>query len=173
MHLPRSNRNAGFTLVEIALALLVASIGLLGLFTLFPAGVQMNKTAVDETQAALFADQIMNGIRAQTSIEPWNQVKTAVDLPPPTPDVWSNPNELRVRVTPGGSETFETLRYTTAGALGGTTAGYTDFGVRYRLEIDQIANSLRYAVRLKVRPGEFGTTNTYVFYTELYNHGQN
>ena len=173
MRLANHNRSSGFTLVEIALALLVASVGLLGLMALFPAGVQMNKTALDETQAALFADQIMNGVRAQTSVVPWNQVKTAVDLPPPTPDVWEDANKLRVRVTGGNENNFETLRYSTAGALGGATASYQDFGVRYRLEIDQIPNSLRYAVRLKVRPGEYGTTNTYVFYTEVYNHGQN
>lgn len=167
------NDKRGFTLIEIALALLVASIGLVGLFALFPAGISMNKLAVDETQAALFADQVMNGVRAQTSIVPWNQVKTAVKLPPPTPDVWVDANNLTVRITPGNDDQFETLRYRTAGALGGATESYLDFGVRYRLEIDQIPNSLRYAVRLKVRPGEFGTTNTYVFYTEIYNHGQN
>lgn len=165
--------NRGFTLIEIALALLVASVGLVGLFALFPAGISMNKMAVDETQAALFADQVMNGVRAQTSVVPWNQVKTAVKLPPPTPNVWVQPDNLTVRVTPGGADQFETLRYSTKGALSGSTEAYLDFGVRYRLEIDQIPNSLRYAVRLKVRPGEFGTTNTYVFYTEIYNHGQN
>lgn len=166
-------RRAGFTLVEIALALLVTSIGLLGLFAIFPAGVQMNKMAVDETQAAMFAEQVLNGIKAQAATSAWSRVKNNVNLPPPTPDVWIEPDRLRVRVSPGGDEEFTTLSYKTRGALAGSGVEYTDFGVRYRLEIDRIPNSLRYAVRLKVRPGEFGTTNTFVFYTELYNHGQN
>lgn len=169
---PAHNQN-GFTLVEIALALLVASIGLLGLFSVFPAGVQMNKMSIDETQAAMFAEQVLNGVRAQAATSTWSQLKNGVNLPPPTPDVWSDPDTLSVRVTPGSVNNFVTLRYTTKGALAGSTTEYMDYGVRYRLEIDQIPNSFRYAVRLKVRPGEFGTTNTYVFYSELYNHGQN
>ncbi len=164
--------------MEIALALLVTSIGLLGMFALFPAGVQMNKTAIDETQAALFAEQVLNGVKAQAATSDWNLVKNNINLPPPTPDVWIQPNSLRVGVTqnsypPTHPNYCDTLIYKTKGALAGDSNEYIDFGVRYRLEIDKIPNSFRYAVRLMVRPGQYGTTNTYVFYTELYNHGQN
>jgi len=158
-------------MIEIALALLVASIGLLGLFGLFPVGLQMNKTAVDETQAAIFAEQVLNGIRAQAATSRWDRIRTGVDLPAPTPDIWKNADELRVRPTPGNESEFETLRYESRGALSGGTDSYVDFGVRYRLEIYDV-DSQRKSVRLHVRPGEFGSTNTYTFYTELYNNGQ-
>ena len=162
-----TKHSSGFTLVEVALALMVASVGLLGIFSLFPTGVKMNKTAVDETQAAMFAEQVLNGIKAQASITPWNAVRN-MTLPPPTPDVWENPSQLEVSDT---GTSYETLRYETMGSLVGGTTPYIDFGVRYRLEILDV-DDYRKVVRLYVRPGEYGSNKDYVFYTELYNHGQ-
>lgn len=169
----KTKNKHGFTLIEIALALLVASIGLLGIFSLFPVGVQMNKTALDETQAALFAEQVLNGIRAQAQIKDWDTLRTQIELPPPTPDVWVNPDSLTVRAGSQHYENEDALRYRTMGALAGGTDEYFDFGIRYKLEIYQVPNSPRYSIRLYVRPGEYGPTNNeHVFYTELYNHGQ-
>jgi prepilin-type N-terminal cleavage/methylation domain-containing protein len=168
-----SRRKAGFTLIEIALSLLVVSVGLLALFGLFPVGLASNKTALDETKAAFFAEEVLNGVRAQASSLPWNAVAANVRLPPPSPDVWHDPQNLRVEVTGGGPENFETLVYEKLGTrtIDGRRERYRDFGIRYRLEIEDI-DPYRKAVRLKVRPGEFGTTNTYIFYTELYNSGR-
>ena len=161
----------GFSLVEVALALLVASVGILGVFSLFPAGLKMNKAAIDETQAAMFAEQVLNGIKAQAVTIPWNSVKGGISLPPPTPDVWENPNQLWVvEYFPSNTNDYKTLRYITGGSLVATTDPYTDFGVRYRLQILDV-DKYRKSVSLFVRPGEFGTDRTYVFYTELYNHG--
>ncbi|HMP74008.1 MAG TPA: prepilin-type N-terminal cleavage/methylation domain-containing protein [Kiritimatiellia bacterium] len=168
MNKPEQN---GFTLVEIALALMVVGIGLLAVFGLFPTGLQMNKAVVDETQVALFAEQVLNGVRAQASTQRWDRIRTSINIPPPTPDVWLNPDDLTVRVTPGGEDNFQTLVYQTAGALGGGTAGYEDFGIRYRLEIRDV-DARRKEVVLRIRPGQFGPVDpTYVFYTELLNHG--
>jgi prepilin-type N-terminal cleavage/methylation domain-containing protein len=164
----------GFTLIEIALALLVTSIGLLALFGLFPVGLEANKAAADETRTAMFAEEVLNGVRAQAALQPWNAIAANIRLPPPTPDVWSDPDNLRVVVTGGGADNFETLVFEKLGTratASGQRESYRDFGVRYRLEIQDI-DAYRKAVRLKVRPGEFGTTNTYVFYTELYNSGR-
>jgi len=170
----KSRTSKGFTLVEIALALLVASIGLVGLFSLFPAGVQMNKMAIDETQAAMFADQILNGVRAQASTQRWDQIKSNIDLPPVTPHIWENSETLRVRPT----DAYETLRFTTEGALSGQSGGYLDFSIRYRLQIQDVQESdgtlgRRKIIRLYLVPGEYGpVTSPYLFYTEIYNHGQ-
>jgi len=161
-------QQAGFTLIEIALALLVASVGMIGILALFPAGIQMSKMVADETHAALFAEQVMNGIRAQASTSRWDRVGTSIDLPAPTPDVWNNPNLLRVRPTGGA---FRTLRYETPGSMAGGTDVYLDYSVRYNLRIQDIDN-LRKAVYLQIRPGEYGDTETHAFYMELYNHGQ-
>jgi prepilin-type N-terminal cleavage/methylation domain-containing protein len=163
---------SGFTLIEISLALLVASIGLLGVMGLFPAGIQLSKMSSDETHAALFAEQVLNGIRAQAATQRWDRISTGIDLPPPTPDVWADPQDLRVRPT---GNNFETLRFTTLGAMGAEEADrepYLDFSIRYRLRIDDI-NSRRKAVYLDVRPGEYGSAGEQRFFMELYNHGQN
>lgn len=165
-----SHRTSGFTLVEIALALLVLSVGLLALFGLFPTGMQMNKRAIDETQAALFAEEVLNGVRAQAAIQRWDRIRTAIRLPPPAPDVWYDPDSLRIEET---GDTWETIRYFKYGTRGlGDGERYLDYGIRYRLEIIDHSDR-RKIVRLYVRPGEFGPDDpTYLFYTELYNHGQ-
>ncbi len=160
---------SGFTLIEIALALLVASIGLLGVVGLFPSGIQMSKMSADETQAALFAEQVLNGVRAQAATSRWDRIATSINLPPPNPDIWNEPENLRVRPT---GDRFETLRYYTLGAMAVSTESYLDFGLRYRLQINNVPNSRRIAVYLDVRPGEFGDSVTHSYYMELYNHGQ-
>lgn len=167
-----TTRSSGFSLAEIAIALMVTSVALLVIFSLLPAGIQMNKAALDETQAALFADQVINGVRAQASTTRWDRIKGGIRIPPPTPDVWANVNELYITETANPSQDyFETLRYKTKGSLLGGTEPYVDFGIRYRLDVFDVNGSTK-GVVLKIRPGEYGTTNTYAFYTELYNHGQ-
>jgi uncharacterized protein (TIGR02598 family) len=166
-------RREGFTLIEVALALLVISIGLLALFGLFPIGLDANRAALDETRAALFADEVLNGVRAQASLQRWDDIAANIRLPPPSPDVWFNPSNLVVEVTGGDTNTFRTLVYEKRGTreINGQPQIYRDFGIRYRLEIENI-DEYRKAVRLKVRPGEFGTTDTFNFYTELYRSGR-
>jgi prepilin-type N-terminal cleavage/methylation domain-containing protein len=161
---------SGFTLVEVALALLVLSVGLLALFSLFPAGLRLNKQATDETQAALFADEVLNGIRAWSTVYPWGEIENDLLLDPPARDVWFQPGDLAVRVT--GNE-WKTNRYVKVGPREvPVESRYADFGLRYRLEIQEVPGRPAYAVRLFVRPGEFGPIEPeYVFYTELYNHG--
>ena len=160
----------GFTLIEVTLSLLVLSVGLLSIFALFPAGLRFSKEAIDETQAALFAEEVLNGVRAQAVTEPWSRIKNAIELPPIAPDMWDRPNDLVIRTTTGEGNAYETLRYMVKGPryLGDS---YLDYGVRYRLEIRDI-DARRKSVILRVRPGEYGPEEpTYIFYTELYNHG--
>ena len=70
------SRKSGFTLVEIALALLIVSVGLLSVFSLFPAGMTSNRKAIDETHAAFFADDVLNGLKAQVAagLEEWDDI---------------------------------------------------------------------------------------------------
>lgn len=172
----KHHATSGFTLVEIALALLVASIGLMGLFSLFPAGVQMNRDAINETRAGMFAEQVLNGIRAQASVQRWDLVNNNIKLPPPSPHIWDNPDDLYIMPK---EDFLPPLQYTTAGSLGGGGEPYVDFSIRYRLRIldlqepDDPQAKRRKGVWLYVAPGEYGaTSNAYVFYTEIYNYGQ-
>lgn len=159
----------GFTLIEIAFALLVASIGMLGIMGLFPTGIAMNKMAHDETRAAMFAEEVLNGVRAQAAIMRWDKINTGIDLPPPTPDKWNNPDVLRIRSSTGAG--YTTLRFETIGAITGSSEPYLDYAIRYNLRIVDMS-ALSKAVYLDIMPGEYGNTVTNRYYMELYNHGQ-
>ena len=52
----RSRSRAGYSLVEVTLALLVVAIGLTSTFALFPEGLKATRTAVNDTEVGLVAD---------------------------------------------------------------------------------------------------------------------
>ncbi|NLB65665.1 MAG: hypothetical protein GX803_04250 [Lentisphaerae bacterium] len=58
-NLGRASR-AGYSLVEVTLALLVVAIGLTATFALFPDGMKAARDAVDDTQVSLFADYVFS-----------------------------------------------------------------------------------------------------------------
>ncbi len=157
----------GFTLVEIALALLVISVGMLALLGLFPTGLQVNQEAINETQVALFAQEVFDGVRAELQRTPLDNLETTMRLPAPGGSrVWDNYTELDIEFT----DQWRTNAYVTAGIQGAQT--YVDAGIRYRLELLNTDDPNRRGVRLSIRPGQFGPPEpTYVFYTEVYNHG--
>ncbi len=65
MNLRHLSRRRGFSLIETSLAVGVVGIGILGVVGLFPAGLEMNRRAMHDTYASLFAAQVMDGIRAE------------------------------------------------------------------------------------------------------------
>ena len=56
--LPAPGARAGYSLVEVTLALLVVAIGLTATFALFPEGLKATRAAVDDTETGLFADYV-------------------------------------------------------------------------------------------------------------------
>lgn len=56
--------SAAFTLVELAIAVAVVFTGVLALFSLITSGLDSSARAVADTQAALFADDVFNGLSA-------------------------------------------------------------------------------------------------------------
>ncbi len=61
---PMANRYAGFSLIEVLVALLVLSIGLLGLAALQATGMKYNSDAYYRTQASILAYDIIDRMRA-------------------------------------------------------------------------------------------------------------
>ena len=55
---------AGYSLVEVTLALLVVAIGLTATFALFPEGLKATRAAVDDTEVAFFADYVFSTLSA-------------------------------------------------------------------------------------------------------------
>lgn len=56
-------RRNGFTLMEVALAVVVVAVGVLALFALISTGLDASAKAVSTTQAAFFADATFNALR--------------------------------------------------------------------------------------------------------------
>lgn len=55
---PKQHSRAGYSLVEVTLALLVVAIGLTSTFSLFPEAMKDTRAAVSDTEVALFADYV-------------------------------------------------------------------------------------------------------------------
>lgn len=54
----KNRRRAGYSLVEVTLALLVVAIGLTATFALFPEGLRATRAVVDDTECAMFAEYV-------------------------------------------------------------------------------------------------------------------
>ncbi len=154
---------SGFTLVEIALAILVISVGLLAVFGLFPAGMTANKHAIDDTYAALFAEEVLYGYRAQASRSSWADVEN-LTIPARSSEKWAFTQEQVIRPNRG----WQTVEYRPA-ALDGAAL---DFAVRYNMVVQRHPANIenRAFVLLEILPGEAGPTNNPLrIYSELFN----
>jgi hypothetical protein len=68
----RGTGAAAFSLIEVNLAIMIIAVGLLVLFSLFPAGLKQGESAYRDTQAGLFADYIFSAIRMNVeNIDSW------------------------------------------------------------------------------------------------------
>ena len=151
-----------FSLVEISLALMVVAVGILSVLSLFPAGLDQNVRSIGDTHAALFAGEVLNGLRAQAEND-WDGIGTTItNLYVASYDVWQNPdpNELN----PVLNNKVRTNIY-----LYATGPDIVDHAFRYRLQIKTNETKTIKSAILQVYPGEFGSvSNSLVFYTEFY-----
>lgn len=159
----RTAARRGFTLVEVALALLVVSIGIMSLFALFPRGLESGTNAINEMRAAAFAEDVFAAYRAVSVTRPWSSLDTA-QIERPAWAQWRGQDGVKIR--PGTAQP-QVLRFKPMGLA----ADFTEFALRYRLSLGDDGPTLK-TLSLEVWPGEFGTTdNPFVFYTEIYNWG--
>lgn len=159
-------REGGFTLVEVALALMVISIGLMAVFGLFTSGLDTDKASLNDTMAAFFAEDVMSAIMAHSVTMRWDRLQYIGAMPAAT-DQWMNVSELIVEPT----ATWHTNKYIYRHVPPGEQ--FTEYAVRYKLDVRPIpgplASHLAY-VRLDVLPGEYGPTNDVKrFYLEIPN----
>lgn len=89
----RKPRLAGFSLVELLVAVLVMGVGVLGVVGLMALGMQGNRSAMLATEAALLAEDMMDRIRANSGRHSGGNRAVALygglalgDPPPPYPD---------------------------------------------------------------------------------------
>ncbi len=158
---------SGFTLVEIALALLVVSVGMMAVLGLFPAGLDANRRAIEETRAAIFADDVLNSYRAASRAMPWNQLAN-YNAPGVATNMWYASDNLRIQVDSPGSLNVHTNVYALF-----DDESIIEYAVRYRLVMNDETPSLK-SFRLEIWPGQFGRADpedAMVFKTELYHSG--
>lgn len=163
--LQRSKARAGFSLVEVALAMLVVSVGLMGVFSLFPVGSEANRKAIQETQIGLFAEYVLNGFRYQAEQESWSSVANNSSFqisPLASTYAWESPTPIMA----GHDVKVAVYKVKANSAI-------EEMSFRYTLHVYDVAgkNDVK-ALVLTVWHGQFGVLkDPSVFYTEVYNYG--
>lgn len=66
---PRTMQKAGYSLVEVTLALLVVAIGLTSTFSLFPEAMKNTRAAISDAEVALFADYVFSTLAVGAAVE--------------------------------------------------------------------------------------------------------
>lgn len=162
-----TGHRAGFSLIEVALALLVVAIGLTAIMGLFPAGMQSSRTAIEETEMGEFADFVLSSLEiiagrnwellSNTGLDNpanRNMVSTRIMGPNPAPD----PDHHILRGggphlyvwRPANTEMHTPRPHT---SITDILAGQIATRFTYRLQIVNIDANNKYA-RLNVWPGD-------------------
>ena len=154
----RAARNA-FSLIEVMLAMMVISVGLLAIMSLFPMSLDQNARAVANGQAALFADELLNGIRACAD-ENWDGLDGSLELPVAAVEFWDGAPANRFSLN--GTNLMTNLYNLAA------DTNLMNHVVRYRMAL--VTNGNIKAVTLWVWSGQYGVTSApIVFYAEYFN----
>lgn len=111
------DRQSGFSLLEVNLAILIIALGMLVLFGLFPSGLRMGENAVADTHTAMFADTVLSGLRQKamgvTNWSDWRNYNRLTDalalklgLPLMDPDwiIRSAPAMVQGNLDPSGPQ---------------------------------------------------------------------
>lgn len=156
----RTRRKDGYSLVEVTLALLVAAIGLMTIFALFPDGLSSSRKSVDATEISAFADYVfacLDNMASSTNDTVWNNFKNGgTDLPITHMFLGATDNtQPRIKKTGGNDpELYYWIPKDTYGE--GDSAGIVRYQVAtftYTLDIGQAGLMSKYA-RLEIWPGD-------------------
>ena len=161
---PRTkNGKAGYSLVEVTLALLVVAIGLTATFALFPEGLRATRAAVDDTEIALFAEYVFTTLDltaisqgADWTVDDCAQFKS-VAFPGGKTDA-----RFKIEESTGGGTSIFYWVPDYYGVPGSTDydesnfAGFWTSAFTYQLDLYDWEDGSTYA-RLVVWPGEYKT----------------
>jgi hypothetical protein len=162
----RCRGKMGYSLVEVSLALLVAAMGLMTVFALFPDGLATSRKSVDATEIAAFADYVYASLDAMASASSSNATapswgsfqngRTNLALTHMFIGV-TNPTPTQPYIIPGGSTNPMVYYWIPKDAYGeGDSAGVERYKIAtftYTLDIRQTGVVSRFA-RLEVWPGD-------------------
>ncbi len=161
----RGSRKAGYSLVEVSLALLVVGLGLVTIFSLFPDGLSASRKSVESTEVGAFADYVfasLDGLASSNNVVWGRFTNTALTRLTIThaldgvTGMGASPTEPSISPT---GPTRPSKFYWIPSFYGGSEApGVSKFQVAtftYTLDVSDAPNGLeaRYA-RLAVWPGD-------------------
>jgi hypothetical protein len=151
----------GYSLVEVSLALLVAGLGLLAVFALFPDGLSLSRRSVDATEIAAFADSVyanLDNMASSVDATSWDSFQNGPTNLPLTHmfDGATNNPPTQPYIVPAGSKNPQ-VYYWIPDFYGGADApGVTKYQVAtftYTLDIGRTGVVSRFA-RLEVWSGD-------------------
>ena len=171
----KKHSRRGFSLVEVALALLIVSVGLLATVGMLPGGLDNSRKASDDTQQALFADYVLNTLRALAANTnyPWASFSTgtpATPIPVAASSMWDSPGGLLITPdvvgTIGTYGTWKTLSFRAQ-----ANSAIEEIKLAYSLTIEPVdpaSDNMRRAV-LRTQINSQNNTNTLkVFFADIY-----
>lgn len=167
MTMKTHTKQRGFSLVEVALALMVVAVGIMGSFSLFPAGLEAGRKSSFETRASIFADDVFAYFRTMSTVTNWNLLVN-LEAPAPGDGIWDTPVNLQVA---GDNVVRPNVYKYIAPASVGNIDEYS-----FRCRLNMVASGTnRYAMTLHIWKGSIGATaadaDALKFYSELYKHG--
>lgn len=177
-----THNSSGFSIVEATLAVVVVAAGVLSIFMLFSAGLDLGAPSVADTTCAMFADSVLNGLRAESDkaalegrwLEFWEDFRDGyTNIPVAAYPMW----EIGPVITGSILCTNIYMAHPFRSAV--PAAGLESHAVRYRITVElERAQLIDYTNRaditLKVWPGATGpaTDNAaLIFYTEFRDNG--
>lgn len=161
----RPSKKSGFSLIEVALALLVVSIGLVATVGMLPGGLENSKKASDDTQSALFADYVLNSLRALSSVSNaavtrWSDIgDTKPKIPIAAPDMWDQGTTLTIN--PGTGK--QNISFRPA-----ANKDIEELAFAYDLVIQDLNATTKRATLNIWIPSKLNTNSPQTYYADLY-----
>ncbi len=125
----RKQRNSGFSLIEVNLAILIAAGGLISLFSLFPVGLRQSVMSQADLHQAAFASSFFEVIAAN--------VRLIDDI-----DTWNNINDFWQAAVEDTEKRYRLLRLTELKADGSDAIGELIVG-----NLNELPRELRFFLR--------------------------
>ncbi len=152
-----SHRNrGGYSLVEISLALMVAALGVMATFALFPQSLDSARKATEATEISAFAEFVFASIANDVSTGGWDTVTAPLSLNVSHALAGVDNQDSQIKVFVGSSSTIRSNYWWRPGTLGYGIAmePFDAAYFNYTLTVGTVASETSRYVRLEVWPGK-------------------
>jgi len=177
----RRNQNrpfgAGFTLIEVALAIVALGLGVLAAYYLLSSGLDTGQKAGADTQAAVFADSVLSTLRVESEHAAkqgnwttfWSQFAGGSNIPVAFQEAWDE--DLTVQASQGGA--IHAIVFTNYGFRADAPTNIVNSALRYTLAVTPYSD--RAEALLQVWNCQYATNSdetAFTFYSEYGRMGE-